>query len=83
MPTLKFSKEDGLEAIYNALAWLTQNGLTDHIVERLDEYPILRVHSQRDILSTHCATCNHDLCGYDCAIKHQELTGHYLTHLIS
>jgi hypothetical protein len=37
----------------------------------------------RDILSTHCATCNQDLCGYDCATKHQEHTGHYLTHLTS
>lgn len=37
----------------------------------------------RDIPSTRCVSCRLDLCGYDCAMKHQEKTGHYLTHLIS
>ncbi len=52
MPILRVSKQDGLSAIYNALAWLSQNGLAEHTIERFDGYPILRVHSQRDILST-------------------------------
>ncbi len=38
---------------------------------------------QRDIPSTRCIEEKLDLCGYDCAMKHQERTGHYLTHLIS
>jgi len=38
---------------------------------------------QREIPSTRCLEEKLDLCGYDCAMKHQERTGHYLTHLIS
>ena len=35
------------------------------------------------IASTSCVKEKLDLCGYDCATKHQERTGHYLAHLIS
>ncbi len=38
---------------------------------------------QREIPSTRCNEEKLDLCGYDCAMKHQERTGHHLTHLIS
>lgn len=51
-PNRVIPKLSGLAAIYNALVWLSQNGLADHIVERLDGYPVLRVHSSRDVLST-------------------------------
>jgi hypothetical protein len=52
MPILKISKQQGLAAIFNALTWLSQNGLADHVVERLNEYPIFTLNSSRDVLST-------------------------------
>ncbi len=37
----------------------------------------------QDVPSTRCIEEKLDLCCYDCAMQHQERTGHYLTHLIS
>ncbi len=46
------TKQQALQAIFNAFKWLTDNGLRDYSVEWLGEYPLLKVCRPRDILMT-------------------------------
>lgn len=46
------SKEQAFLSIFNAFKWLIDNGLNNHKIEWLGEYPLLIINSPRDIFLT-------------------------------
>ncbi len=49
---LNIRKKDALPAIHGAFDWLIRDGLTNHRIEWLGDYPLLRVSSPRDVFLT-------------------------------
>lgn len=49
---MKITKQQAFQAIFNAFKWLINNGLNNHKIEWLGEYPLLIISSPRDIFLT-------------------------------